>query len=663
MTTGTGVTSTGLAGPLIGSLQQLVGNLRIPAIQFNTWVDSLLNLPEPGVPDPLTSPASCATYLSALRQVTVESGYQRPLIRITDGNLEVMTELEGEISCSMQDLSADTGMVNLKINFDNWLVDWMTNQTMPVEDLNLLIDPIASNPDWRTRWGGKITMLDVKQDDKGVHSIEIKAMHFREHAKHLLVAANPIFPPEIQLPRMWVLPGPMRTIGFITAFVNLARLFMPGWSTITNIANPAGWINPVSPDAALNVLPTYWPIQPAFVDVVTDQSRWTSMGANWQNWHEAFKGMLTDAGCQMRFYTYLTTDKDSPNVELASILDLAPDLLSLMGIDTGNLAVDLTEIAAPQRNAICVAFENISGVTGPTGTAVDGLINTVAVTLDDLITPFAIDPTTGNVFDPAQILNGEPVESATGLGQTYLFEQLLGVAPAPPQVIWWDGYWNGLMETELIWNKGGVKTIMTGGKSPTLVNSAIDFSIKYALAQLSAVLDEWLGVADFSGVIQTPGTPGLDNLYNGQLDNTILAWERYTDPLRALYSGDMAWQEHFEKGSGTAYVLASILTLRLGDWNTNPYAAFKAKTIDGYPWIANVDYHVGDRVGFERNGIIWVDNVMGITREWDWEKPLTTTVKIGDDKRKGDPIAAAFHTMENLYTFVGTLAGQGTLFQ
>jgi hypothetical protein len=142
----------------------------------------------------------------------------------------------------------------------------------------------------------------------------------------------------------------------------------------------------------------------------------------------------------------------------------------------------------------------------------------------------------------------------------------------------------------------------------------------------------------------------------------LLAWQRFTNPLRALYAGDMAWQEHFEKGSGTAYTLASVLTLRMGDWKTRAFASFRAGTIDGQPHIAHIDYNVGDRVGFEQDGIIYVDNVKGIKREWDWQKPLTVTVTIGDDKNKNDPFDAAFKTMAAVYSFVGALAGEGTIF-
>ena len=124
----------------------------------------------------------------------------------------------------------------------------------------------------------------------------------------------------------------------------------------------------------------------------------------------------------------------------------------------------------------------------------------------------------------------------------------------------------------------------------------------------------------------------------------------------------MAFQEHFERGSGTAYTLSSILTLRSGNWKTRAWASFSAVTLN-HSWVAGYDYHVGDRVGFEQDGIIYVDNVYGIKREWDWQRPLTITCKIGDGRGKDDPFGAAFKTIANMYSFVSALAGEGTLFQ
>ena len=97
-------------------------------------------------------------------------------------------------------------------------------------------------------------------------------------------------------------------------------------------------------------------------------------------------------------------------------------------------------------------------------------------------------------------------------------------------------------------------------------------------------------------------------------------------------------------------------------WKTRPWASFNATSLNGQPWVCFVDYNLGDRLGFEHDGIIYVDNVYGIKWDWDWQKSIGVTLKIGEDKMKSDPFGAAFRTIGNLYKFASQLAGEGTLF-
>jgi len=635
---------------------------------FTDWVAGILPVTgENGVPDIEETPAQCFKYLDARRTTIIQGSKQRPLIRVADKNLAIMMELEGELSLSTEELSHDTGQARIKIRYTNWIADWMVHQTRSVEDLHLLIDWNPTNPNWRTRWGGKIDEIHIKHDEDGTHSIELHALSFREHAKRLLFGANPIFPPEVQLPKMWVLPGPCRSILSISMFINLARLFFPVASVVTNIFNPAGWINPLGPDALLNFDPLAWPLQVQFVNILLDQSRWTALGSAWTNWHESMKDLLMDAGVQFRPYTYLTTDEDSPHTELTDLIK-GPNMQLLKAFGLGKLqeiADDLgktiDELTRPVRNCIVFALEDKSGVTGPTGTVVDGALQLIGVTLDNLITPVTLNLSTGSVLDPGNVLNGETLVEASGMDRTYLVEQLLDVAPNPPKVIWWEGQYNGLVSTDLTFHKGSVKTVMTGGRSPTIVNEAQTFAIRYGLSQLGAVINEYAGVWA-GGVLQAPGGEGLDNLYQGQLDNVLLAWQRFTDPIRALHAGDFAWQEHFEKGTGTAYTLASVLTLRAGNFKTRDFAAFKATTINGHPWMADVDFSLGDRLGFEEENVIYVDQCTAIKRDYDRTTPLRVTLSIGDDRNRDDPFAVAFKTIGAVWSLAGQILGEGTLF-
>ena len=599
-------------------------------------------------PDGSTNPMTCMQYLTHRNDMVIKSAQQRPLIRIADKDLNPVVALSDELSATFEERWDDSGSGKVVLRYNHWLVDWIINETRIDEDLHILVDPIPTQPDWRTRWAGKIHEIHVKANEDGTKSVELHAVSVREHAKKLLISCNPIFAPEVALPRMWILPGPTRTICFLTFMINLARIFVPGLSTITNTFNPAGWLNPLSGASLANFDPLSWPIQVAFVNPATDESRWSCIGATWTDWHSTTSDMLKDAGVVLRAYVWLPEDPDSPHTELADMAGMLPKKWQ------GNLK----HAIRPTRPCVVFSLEDMSGQTGPTGTAIDGLLNVVGVTLDDMITSVLVDGQTG------QTLNGEKIIDVNN--ETPLFASALGVATAPPKAIWRDGQFTGIISADHSFHKAPVKTVQTGGKSPALVNELQTFGIKYGIAQLSYAFTVAGGVdASFTPSTfhwQTPLTDGLDALYQGQLDNVLFAWERFTDPARAFYSGDVAYQEYVERGTGTAYTLAGILSLREGLYKTRAYQGFQVKTRNGHPWLIDVDVRLGERAGFEFDGIIYVDQITAVRREWDRQKPVLVSMSIGDDRDHRDPVARLVRFISGIWTTVGMLAGEGTIF-
>jgi hypothetical protein len=296
----------------------------------------------------------------------------------------------------------------------------------------------------------------------------------------------------------------------------------------------------------------------------------------------------------------------------------------------------LADLARPSRNCVMIAFEDHSGYSGPTGTAIDGPINFFASTLDDLITTtvFPVDANDDGEIDP-------------------VFRKLFLVAPPKPWATYRDGQHSGIIESGYHQHKGPVKTTMTGGKSPKLVNDLQTFAIRYAISQIAQAVA-------LAG--ELPAVEGLDNLYQGQLDNILLAWQRYTNPLRALFTGDLAYNEHFERGGGTAYTLSGILTLRAGDWKKRAYRSFKTSIRNAAPYMIFEDILLDDRVGFEQDGILYVDQVSAIKYEYDRQKPITYTVSVGDESRDRDPFAQGIKALQAVYTVVSMAAGEGWLF-
>ncbi len=598
-----------------------------PTLQFTQWVNGVFKdrvVASSGPPDLVNHPMDAYRYVKGRRDVIEQAARQRPMLRLFDKNMNAVAQICDERTASVEEMMSSAGEASVVIRYDNWLTDFILHQTKIHEDLHLVVDPNPTKPTWRTRWGGKVTGINAKRDSSGIHTLELEAISNRKHASNLLFGANPIFPPEVQLPKMWVLPGNTRTILSISMFINLARLFFPALSIASNIFNPFGWVN-----GGLSGLdPLSWPMQVQFVNPLLDQSRTAVLGAAWTDWDSAMKDMLKDAGCNFRAYTWLTEDEETPHTELVDLV---------RGLGPLEKAADV--LSRPHRNCIIFAVEDKSGVGGPTGTAADGVLNLVGATLDDLITE-TILPLDNN-------LDGETDP---------IFRALLGVAPEKPKTIWYDGQFSGIVESEHRQHKGPVKTQMTGGRSPSIVNQAQTFAIRYGLSQLAQVINYGLGA------YEQPGVEGFDNLYQGQLDNTLLAWERFTDPQRALWTGDFAWQEHFERGSGTAYTLSGIVTLRVGHYKTRAWQGFVVKVVNGRPHAIDVDVGLADQAGFEKGGIIYRDQITAIKRTWSRSEPVTVQLSVGDDSDKEDPAARGLRVIQAVWSTLSMFLGEGTIF-
>jgi hypothetical protein len=366
----------------------------------------------------------------------------------------------------------------------------------------------------------------------------------------------------------------------------------------------------------------------------------------------------------VRAYTWLTTDKDSPHTALTDLLEngSADELAAVTGLPVEQLYQQsggtLGNLARPLRNCVILDCQDKSGRVGPTGTALDGLLELVGLTLDDMITDVLLDTQSMTVLD------GEEVIDTTQINM--LFATALGIKIPPPHVIWREGNFTGMVHREVNLHKGAPVTMMAGGRSPSIVNELQTFGIRYALAELSMVPTLNVNIGVLTGPAnlspQVPATPGLDNLYNGELDNVLLAWERYTSPVREVHAGELAYQEHIERGTTAAYTLSTWLTLAQAEWKTRPYYGFMSKALNGRPWVYGIDFALGDRVGFEMDGIIFVDQLTAVAWQYDRATPNFLLISVGDDRNRHDPIAAGMAALQGVYSLIGAFLGEGTFF-
>lgn len=537
----------------------------------------------------------------------------QPLIRLWDKEMEHLADITIPETWDCEEIAHDNGMAHIEIVGKNndWLREIICFKTRPAEDLHITIDPDPENPtDWRNRWGGKVDTIE-DEETKGKPTVtRLNCISNRIHLRHIMVAAMPVLPHAVQIPKMFLWGGPCVSTCGMTTTINLARIYtLNGWWPVPrNWADPKTWLS--------NVSPLNWPVQVMPVNPLFDQSRWVTVGARWKDAETVLTPVMKDAGVICHAYTWLKGD---------------PAPYTVFGA--------LAEQLKPTRSCVILSFEDQSGVNGPTGTAIDGALNLFAATLDDLFTE-----TLFNVDED-------------GDGQTDPFiRKILGVAPKPPPFVYRDTGYGGVLSRKMVIHKSKAITIVTGGKSPGWVNMAITFGIRYGLAQLEQVINYGLGA------YQQYGTSGLDNLYQGQLDDTLLAFMPFVDPRRSAAVGSYARNEHFETGSGSAFTISSVQSARQGWWNTRPYTSFKFDVGDGNPYILGLDVRLGSRVSAERRGVVYTDQIMAIRRGGDRNTSGRPVISFGDDSREEDPVAQGFAAIQNVANFVGLLAGSGDLF-
>jgi hypothetical protein len=495
---------------------------------------------------------------------------------------------------------------------NEWIRDLILFKTKPAEDLHITIDPDPAKPhDWRNRWGGKVeSIIDVETTGKPTVTT-ITAVSNRIHLRHIMLAAAPVLPHAVQIPKLFLWGGPCVTTCATATLINLFRIYTLNgfWPLPRNLFDPLAWIN--------NINPLNWPIQVMPVRPIFDQSRWVTIGSRWQDAETILTPVMKDAGVICRAYTWLPGDP-------------AP-YSHVFGPDLG-------ELLKPTRACVILSFEDRSGVTGPTGTAVDGLINLFAATADDIFTEtlFAVDGDGDGVTDP-------------------FIRKILAVAPKRPPFVYRDtGYGGTLAKTTAV-HKAKAITIITGGRSPGWVNQAISFAIRYGISQLAQTIT-LPGTAT-----QIPGSEGLDNLYQGQLDDTMLAFMPFVDPVRSAMVGSYARNEHFEQPGGTAFTMSSVMTARQGWWATRPYSSMKFD-IDDSLYKIGEDIHLGSRVAAERKGVLYTDQIMAIKRTGDRNSSGRPVISFGDDSREEDPVAQGFAAIASVVNFAAAIAGSGSVF-
>lgn len=552
--------------------------------------------------------------LESARHAFINRPPQYELIRVWDRNFDLLAQISDPEAATWEELDDKVGGAEITIvgkRFD-WLRRLLTQQIPFDQNIMITIDPDRDNPhDYENRWGGWIDDLDDTEEAGQPDRLVLKCTSFRDHPNFISVASNPLMPPQAQIPKLFMNGGGTAYTCASTAFFNLFRIYTLNgfWPIPRNLWSPKTWLE--------NLHMLNWPVQVMPVNPLLDQTRWCTLSSRWKSLEEVQAPLLKDAGVTCRAYTWLPGD---------------PAPYTMFG-------PEMAEILRPKRACVILSYEDHSGVEGPTGTVLDGGINLVAATLDNLL---------GSTLIP---LDGD----GDGLPDPF-FRKLFMVAPKPSPYTYRDAEHGGIAKSTMSIHKRRAVSIVTGGKSPQWLNQAITFAIRYGLSQLAQVINYGIGA------YQQYGTEGLDNLYQGQLDDVFLAFQNYMNPIASAAAGPYARNEFFESGSGSAFTVSGFQALALGDYKNRAYVSFQQDVGDVAPFVLGKDFGLGHRVNVERNGILYTDQVKGIKRTRTRGEPCRPILTVGDDTREEDGLIRAFRTIGDVANFAALIASAGDMF-
>lgn len=513
------------------------------------------------------------------------------------------------------------------------------------------------------QWSGQVDTASIVLDENGIETIEITALHDWEWCNRIAMWPSPFAPLEAQFPKRMIGIGPAATIIKTFYRANLIRLQLPLWrmpalnelfdaesfnlpaaavgtavgggigaviggvaggaagGAIGTVVQPAGGqaagipigagvgavvggvvgagIGGVVGGYAIGQGDPNFPVAVVPPEGLRDTTKWCAVSARMQMGGELFDQVLKDSGLALVARVFMPGEHEQP----------APEHFTL------------------NHPTIVLDVEDHTGVTGPTGTVIDGMLWWSTELLGDMVT---------------EVLGQSSKEKGDLVSDDDLNEvsKWLGLRKARPDVVWLDGQYSGIISGQVTIHKPMARDIIVGGRSPGWVNSLIDVGMSLLL--------------NYIGILAA--APGLSSIYTGQFDDILLAYQRFTDAGRAMRAGPYLYHEHVVADASSAYTIDGTMSGRGGVWDTRGYTSKTVKVRDANPYIFGVDYGIGHLVGYELDGVIWTDYVTEATFSDNREERAFWDITIGDGSDEESDGVRAHRKISGLFSIAKDLA-------
>jgi len=434
------------------------------------------------------------------------------------------------------------------------------------------------------RWSGRVDNYDYAMV-KGVKTLTLQCMGDYAWFDRMLCWPNFLMPIQAQFPNKALFLGPAVTCIKTLVGEQAFRIQSGIWELVNNLLSGnldwKAWFGTALQSQGGNPLDTLMtPIVVIPTNPIFDTSPWVSFNGRMDKISTLVEEVMKVNGL------VLTADLWLPG---------EPQPVGLT-----------SELKVP---TIVVDCKDRSGVTGPTGTFIDGLIkDTVDLqnsVFGEVLAPF---------LNPANKYAPEGVNIAPALGVDFV----------KPWVIFHDHPRSGLTEFHIFGHHPVAHTIIGGGKSPKWINDLINATFAWLIDSISIVI----------------GITGLpSDLLAGTFDDVLLAFQLVENSERRIKLGPYGWPEFFIQTGASAYSLDEWFSIAGAMWDTRGYHAVTLSFQNGYPYSLGKDLFVGSLASFAIDGILYTEYLEKATFADDRMGRATVSCVIGDGKSHMNPIA------------------------
>ena len=518
-------------------------------------------------------------------------------------------EINDHISLEAEWKRNDIGTATLVIKGTDPNVDAIMKATTEVV-------PIIIEVGDNMRWSGRVNSYGLALENKG-ETLTVECVDDFTWFSRILVWPNFLLPIEIQFPKNAIYVGPVISCILTMIAEQCFRLQSSLWDMINDpIDNILGFdkdweywsqqLNTVHGNL-LDFLAI--PIVVVFPDPIFDGSPWVAVQGRMDKVYDLVKDLLMNYGLSLTASLWMPGDPQPAS--------------SMNGVPLLPLIMPLT---APTIVVTCV---DRSGVVGPTGTFVDGLVKDVvdlqASVLGTTLSPF-LNP--NNAYYPANL----GVNIAPAFGVNFVPSWVLFNGD--------DTNAGGAITYKLSGYAPIAHTIIGGGKSPKWLDDLINASLEFAIDAIEMTIG-------FTGI--------PDDLLNGTFDDIILAFQEMENVQRRAEMGPYGFPEYFTKTGASAYTLDEWFALMQAMFDTSGYNCIELKWANGYPYTIGRDIFLGSLVSFIRRQKLYTDYVYSIKLKDDRKTRAEVYCIVGNGKREVNPVLRVVKMITGLEEVINTV--------